>query len=109
MTKPSEATLGYHIGFLPYDRLLSQEVDTKATEAWNNYIAGKVILAQRRVAPGVFEYLAIPRRKRAGKQIDYVLTAVDLATTGRSEIARTKRMERLGYERTTFFERALAA
>ena len=50
----------YHKGLLMRDRLFDAEVDAAANNAWKLQTRGKVVLVQRRVKPGVCEYLAIP-------------------------------------------------
>lgn len=54
----------YHQGWLMEDRQRDLEIDSLATEVWQAYEDGKVILCQQRV-PGVrrrFIYIAIKRR-----------------------------------------------
>jgi hypothetical protein len=50
----------YHTGLLMRDRQYDPEVDKRAKNAWEASENGAAILLQRRVRPGVCEYLAIP-------------------------------------------------
>lgn len=48
----------YHIGMLPNDRERDWEVDQVAQEAWSVAEAGEVLLTQRRLESGKYEYIA---------------------------------------------------
>ena len=55
--------LVYHTGFLMRDRLGDAEVEKLGRLAWAAKARGKVLLIQRRVAEGVYEYRAVKRRR----------------------------------------------
>lgn len=51
----------YHLGLLANDREKDADLDRRATELMRRAETGEAILYQSRVAPGVFEYLALVR------------------------------------------------
>lgn len=56
--KPGEIIV-YHVGFLMRDRMLGStflEVNATACAAWEAMEAGRVLLSQRRIDVGVYEY-----------------------------------------------------
>jgi len=52
----------YHVGFLWADRINDLSVNVKAWKWWKKYERGEVYLLQRRISPGVCEYIAVPRK-----------------------------------------------
>lgn len=46
----------YYTGFLVIDRERDVDLDTRATRMMNSAAEGKVVLYQRRIGPGQFEY-----------------------------------------------------
>lgn len=49
----------YHIGFLWVDRVHREAVNALGHAAWVAYVHGDCVLWQRRVSPGVWDYLAV--------------------------------------------------
>jgi hypothetical protein len=55
---PKGTSVTYHIGLLGKDRENSKEIDAAATLAWSMHKAGIAALVQRRISPGVCQYIA---------------------------------------------------
>lgn len=58
---PRGDCIAYHTGFLWVDRAHSTTLDALGDAAWRAHEAGDCVLVQRRVSPGVCDYLAIKR------------------------------------------------
>jgi len=56
--QPAGSSAVYHTGFLVKDRELSKAVAATAALAWQLAEAGHLLLTQRRVGEGTFEYIA---------------------------------------------------
>ena len=54
----------YHRGLLMLDRQHDDKVNQKAHEVWKEHRAGRVILFQRRLGDGDYEYHSIRKKKR---------------------------------------------
>ena len=52
----------YYKGFLLLDRLKDREVDRFASFVWKARLRDMCYLVQRKLGPGVYEYLAVKRR-----------------------------------------------
>lgn len=57
VAKPGEQII-YHRGLLMHDRMFSAVVRTIGKTAYAAWVSGRAHLAQRRVSPGVCEYIA---------------------------------------------------
>jgi hypothetical protein len=53
----------YHIGFLCIDRETDPKTDFRAQRMMKDAEAGKVLLTQKRLGPGKYEYRATPTIK----------------------------------------------
>lgn len=67
----------YHRGFLSEDRVTSEKVKEIADRMWALYVAGKVILTQRRLCHGVYEYLYRSVSPPHKTNIDYCADAME--------------------------------
>jgi hypothetical protein len=55
--KDMGTTVCYHAGFIMKDRHKDPKVDAIAHDAWALYEAGRVLLTQRKIKDGLYEYL----------------------------------------------------
>jgi hypothetical protein len=57
-----KSALVYHEGHLMFDRIVGMDahaIKVVADAAWDNYIAGRCLLVQRKIGANHYEYLAI--------------------------------------------------